>query len=236
LPWCLSLSFVCISASNVENLEREGASSRTGQIIGELLHQHAPWADFELVKLVDIGLEPCTMCGRCLGNNQCPYDPSFNQLFSKMIEATGVFIVIPHYASIPAKLAIILEKLQEFAFLHSYNELPGPFVLAGKPVGLVVHGGMVENEQVIKHYEKILLEPVANAVKGVGMQIAAADTGNSKGVIFGTKRMIKPAGKCLPEFEHQWNAITQRLSVLVANMLKMVEGAEQTSRKMAREL
>lgn len=132
-------------------------------------------------------------------------------------------MVIPHYALIPAKLTIILEKLQEFAYLHSYNELPGPFVLAGKPIGLVVHGGMLENSQVMKHYEKTLLEPVANAVKGVGMRIVQANIDSSKGVVFGIKKTIKPAGKCLPEFEHQWTAITKRLSVLVANMLKTAE-------------
>lgn len=166
------------------------------------------------------------MCGRCLGSNQCPYDPSFNQLFSKMTEATGIFIVAPHYALIPAKLTIILEKLQEFAYLHSYNELPGPFILTGKPVGLVIHGGMLENSKIIKHYEKTLLGPVANAVKGVGMRIVPANANNSKGVVFGIKEIIKPAGKCLPEFEHEWVAITKRLSVLVANMLKAAEGTE----------
>lgn len=222
---------MCISASNVDNLEREGASNRTGHIIGELLHKRAPWADFELVKLTDIGLEPCTMCGRCLGNNQCPYDPSFNQLFSKIAEATGLFLVVPHYAFVPAKLTIILEKLQEFAFLHSYNELPGPFVLAGKPVGLAVHGGMVENEKVIKEYEQVLLEPVANAMRGAGMQVVAGERGNLDGVVFGIKKVIKPTGKCLPEFEHQWDTITRRLSVLVANMLKVAGAGRAKPRR-----
>lgn len=42
---------------------------------------------------------------------------------NKFIQADGVFFVSPHYAPIPAKLSMLLEKMEEITFLHwwKYN-------------------------------------------------------------------------------------------------------------------
>lgn len=216
------MKFVCISASNVSKLKHEGASTRAGRIIGELMRQQKPDASFELISLVDSRLEPCIMCAECFRTNRCAHDPAFNELFDRMVEADGLFIVVPHYALIPAKLTIVLEKVQEFAFLHGYNKLPGEFALASKPVGLVVHGGMIESEEVSKYYQRALLEPVSHALKGIGMEVVSLDKGMPEGVVFGIKRMIEPQGICLPEFEHDWSEITGHLSLLTSRMLEAI--------------
>jgi len=216
------MKFVCISASNVSKIDHEGASAKAGRTIGELIRKQKIDASFELISLIDRRLHPCMMCAECFRTNRCAHDPAFNELFDRMMEADGLFIVVPHYALIPAKLTIVLEKVQEFAFLHGYNKLPGDFALAGKAVGLVVHGGMVESDEVCKYYQRALLEPVSHALKGIGMKVVSLDKGMPEGVVFGIKRMIEPQGRCLPELEHDWAEITGRLSLLTSKMLKAI--------------
>jgi multimeric flavodoxin WrbA len=190
--------------------------------MGELMRRQKPEIEFQSISLVNSQLQPCTMCADCLGIDRCAHDPAFNELFDGMVWADGILLVVPHYALIPAKLTIVLEKLQEFAFLHGYNKLPGDFILAGKPVGLVAHGGMVESEDVIKYYQRALLEPVSNALKGIGMQVVPLDGGMPLGVVFGIRRMIEVKGRFLPEFEHAWPEITERLSLLTGKMLEAI--------------
>lgn len=45
---------------------------------------------------------------------------------------------------------------------------------------------------VVPYYERALLEPVSNALKGVGMEAVSLNGGMSEGVVFGVKYMIEP--------------------------------------------
>lgn len=67
------------------------------------------------------------------------------------------------------------------------------------------------------------MEPVSNALKGVGMEVVSLNGGMPEGVIFGVKRMIEPPGRCLPEFERDWPKIIERLSLLTSKMLETIE-------------
>jgi len=81
---------------------------------------------------------------------------------------------------------------------------------------------MVESEEVCKYYQRALLEPLSNALKGVGMEVISLNGEMPEGVVFGVKRMIEPPGRCLPEFEHDWPRITERLSLLTSKMLETI--------------
>jgi len=121
------MKFVCISASNVSKMDHDGTSAKVGRTIGEMIRNQKTDAGFELINLMDSRLYPCIMCAKCFRTNRCAHDLAFNELFDKMVKADGLFMVVPHYALIPAKLTIVLEKVQEFAFLHVYNKMSGDF-------------------------------------------------------------------------------------------------------------
>lgn len=64
----------------------------------------------EIVELKNLNLIPCRDCMKCLDSRRCAKDEAFNRINEKIIACDVLFIVSPHYAPIPAKLCLFLEK------------------------------------------------------------------------------------------------------------------------------
>jgi len=108
---------LCISASN--NFRpgiSETYSYRICKSVLEEAKKLITGIDGEIVELRNLNLEPCRDCMNCLSSRRCATDDTFNRLYEKIIACDVLFIVSPHYAPIPAKLCMLLEKMEEIAF------------------------------------------------------------------------------------------------------------------------
>lgn len=217
----MTLKFTCISASNVENARQHSASTHACEIVRDLLLEDAPAdTEVEIVRLLDYEPKPCRMCGSCFVSGQCAYDPDFNEIFLKLRESDAIFIVVPHYSPLPSKLIMILEKLNEMAFLNycANDEYRSPFYC--RPVAIIAHGG--QTEEALPYYKKALLEPVANALSGVQMKVIGMDEDNPNGVVFGIRSISAQTDSIFVKTEHDWDAIRQRMAPLVKKVIQEV--------------
>jgi len=210
----------CIAASNVQRRGSNSTSTRVCGLVKDLISKRVgEQAQVEVIALSDFELKPCVMCGECANTARCIYDHAFNEIFAKISQSDALFIVVPHYAPIPAKLMMLFEKFQEMAFLHYLAKKKG-YPLVGKKVGIIAHGGQPESEETLTYYANELLKPVANSLASVGMKIIGTGADQPQGVVFGITGMTEQADKLLPEFTHDWNKIRARITPLVEAVIK----------------
>lgn len=215
-----TMNLLAVSCSNVIDHRNRSASTRVCQLVAEMAEAERPGVRTTILPLVDLELHPCTMCGACLHSDlhHCP-DTGFNTVLDAMVANDAIVLVVPHYAGIPAKLVIALEKLQELTFLLAENACQHESPLVGKPCGIVAHGGMVEEPDVLEYYRKNLLGPLRQAVGGIGMKVVGAGAGQPWGVTFGITGMTRRPGSFVSEMEHDWDRIRTRLAPLVSSIL-----------------
>lgn len=211
------LKIVCISASNVIKSRGNSASTKACEIIkSNLEKKYENGVEVEIIPLVDLNLKPCVMCGECEKNQRCVYDEEFNRIFSKLGGADGVVVVSPHYAPIPSKLMVVLEKLQEFTFLSYCAKTFDNFPLKGKRVAIIGHGGM--NEGYEKIYKVNLLDNLSGSLSGCGMKVMGLNGEWNNGVVFGIEDMKFREGETLPYMIHNWDKVEERIMPLVYKM------------------
>ncbi len=222
----MALKFTCISASNVENARQHSASTYTCEIVRDLLLENAgdEPVDVEILRLLDYEPRPCRMCGSCFVSGQCVHDPDFNEILVKLRESDAVFVVSPHYAPLPSKLVMILEKLNEMAFLNycANDEYRSPFYC--RPVAIIAHGG--QTEEALPYYKKALLEPLANALSGVQMKVIGLDEENPNGVVFGIRSISAQTDSIFVKIEHDWDTVRERVAPLVKRVIQEVAVVE----------
>lgn len=214
------MNITCISASNVEIARQHSASTRACEIIGELARlQAGPDTQVTILPLIDYELNPCRMCGKCLSTGRCVRDDAFNRVYEHMIAADAVFVVCPHYAPLPSKMMMLLEKLEEMVYLNWCKDNAYRSPLFRKPVGLVAHGG--QTAEALPYYKTTLLDPLATAFGSVQMRVAPAGEAWPNGAVFGIQNLTLPEGSMFVTIEHDWDDIQQRLQPLVHNVLHL---------------
>jgi len=214
----------CISTSNIKSMKDNSASTKVCDLIGNIIKEkNGEEVKVEVVPLVEYDLSSCIMCGKCGGSGKCLYDNDFNLIYSKLVEADGIFFVVPHYAPIPSKLMMILEKLQQLCFVQYCKDKNSCFKLQKKTVGIIGHGGQQPSEEVLKYYKKALLDTVANSLAGVGMKVIGINEESPNGVVFGIKDMIFTEEKLFPDMIHDWEDVKERIEPLVNKMLLEIE-------------
>ncbi len=221
------MKITCISASNVEMAKDNSASTRTCEIVRDLLEEAGVEADVEIVRLVDRDLRPCTMCGGCLEAGNCVHDDDFSAIYAGLRASDALFVVVPHYAPIPSKMMIVLEKLEEMAFLNWTANPEGTFTLHGKPAGVIAHGGMPDEEKVTEYYKKALVEPISNALASVQMKVVGAGEAWPRGVSFGIVEIKPRPGSIFVDIEHDWDLIRERVAPLVRNVTAELQGEKE---------
>lgn len=210
----MPLKVACISASNTQ---QNSSSTRACHLIADILRSEIlPDAEVEIIRLVDYEFKPCRACGDCFVNGGCESDPAFNQIFEKLQAADALFVVCPHYATIPSKLVMLLEKLEEIAYLNHCANPEYSFPLKGKPVGLVAHGG--QGEAAVPYYQRALLEPLASAFRSVRARVIEMDADHPDGAAFGIHNVSLKTDTIFVEVEHDWDAVRARLTPLVRNV------------------
>jgi NAD(P)H-dependent FMN reductase len=217
------LKVTCISASNVENARQNSASTYTCELVRDILQEtHASdEMKVEIIPLIDYEPVPCRMCGNSFVNGECSRDPAFNQIYSSLRAADVVFLVCPHYAPIPSKLVMILEKMEEMVFLNYCANPDYHFPLFNKPVGIIAHGG--QTEQALPYYRTALLRPLAQALSSAQMRVIGLDAQNPFGVVFGIRSISAQTDSIFVKIEHDWKTIRNRIGPLVENVIRAVE-------------
>lgn len=212
------MNVLIISAANVAHSKEDSTSLKAASLISNIVRETSSEAFVETVALVDLALKPCIMCGHCYPSWCCTYDESYNNLLAKLITADVVFFVVPHYAPIPSKLSVVLEKIQEMCFIQMCIDNKTPYFLANKVVGVVVHGG--SPKEYIESYKTNLLQPVAAALQGVGMKVQAAGENWPAGVAFGVTGFEKVPDSIFPRAIHDWDEILTTITPLVIKTLE----------------
>ncbi|MCX7773244.1 MAG: NAD(P)H-dependent oxidoreductase, partial [Clostridia bacterium] len=175
-------------------------------------------AEVEIIALVDYELKPCIGCGGCFSKEACSHDPDFNTIFQKLSGKDAFFIVSAHYAPIPAKLSMLLEKVEQLAFLKRFHDDSYRSPLFRKPVGLVAHGG--GTEEIASYYKGPVLDTIWNALSyPVEMDIVSLGDNQPHGVTIPVKTVRKDEGSIFPVQEYDWEDIERRLLPLVVKVL-----------------
>jgi multimeric flavodoxin WrbA len=214
------MKIVCLSASNISPARQYSASTHTCELIRDLLAERNPSTEVEIVTLIDYAMKPCRMCGECFPTLRCSQDEAFNQIHAKLQSADAVFLVCPHYAPIPSKVMILLEKLEEMAYLKYCQDNTYHTPLHGKPIGIIAHGG--QTEEALPYYKTALLDPLANAFASVQMRVIGAGEQWPNGATFGIKRLTMPSDSIFVTIEHDWQVIRQRIQPLVENVIAAI--------------
>jgi multimeric flavodoxin WrbA len=217
----LTMKITCISASNIEVARQNSASTRACALVGELLaEENLPDLEVDILSLIDFDLIPCRMCGGCVKAGSCIHDEAFNAVYDRLKAADALFLVVPHYAPIPSKVMILLEKLEEMAYLGWVQDPTYPLPLSGKPVGVIGHGG--QGSEALRYYKTALLDPVSGALASVGMKVVSAGEDWPNGVTFGIKSLRKREGSVFVEIEHNWEEVRGKIAPLVRNMAEVL--------------
>jgi multimeric flavodoxin WrbA len=218
------MKVICISASNIKHAGDKSTSLIACKTIDAIIKNRLKRKDIivEIIKLVNAELKPCTGCGDCYGANKCSGDESFNNIYSKIVESDAVFIVSPHYAPIPAKLSILLEKMEQHVFLHWFqdnNYRPAEYK---KPVGIIAHGGGSE-KWMLQSYKEMVLATIANALQTIMMDVVGLDENPTNGVVFPVKEVRKDKNNIFPVQTYDWADIENRLTPLVEKVIAKAE-------------
>jgi len=212
------MRLVCLSAANIKHARTDSTSIRVCRIIGELLQEKHPGTfQTETIALADYELTPCIGCGQCFQAGVCDNDSAFNAIYQRLATADGLFVVSAHYAPIPAKLVMLLEKMEQIAFLPRFHDDSKRSPLHQKPVGIIGHGG--GTEEVYRSYRGVVIDSIANALGyPIEMDVIGAGEEWPRGVAFPIAIVRKADSSPFPVQIYDWDDVRKRIAPLVYNV------------------
>ena len=220
------MKIVCISASNTAYMGENSASTRVCRLIMKNVSSKIPEASVRIIPLMNQKISFCLLCGDCSENGLCPYDESFNYIFSHLKSADIIFFVVPHYAPLPSKLLALFEKIHEILYgsLIKIPQFESPFE---NTYALVIgHGDLVESRETLNYYHEAVIRPVANTLASFGCEIIGYSKEYPEGMPFGLmdETCIQFSGDSVfPGFIHNWDIIEERINTLVDNLVSAVK-------------
>lgn len=129
---------ICISASNIVKNQKQSTSHHISTIIKEALSKKN--ISCEIIDLRELTLMPCNECDGCCQCRRCSQDTEFNRIYEKVAGADYLFFASPHCAPIPAKLSMLLEKMEKMSSLHKRKEHDGLSKSDGILAGIISYG------------------------------------------------------------------------------------------------
>ena len=157
------LKILCISASNRTDTAGTNSYRKCKAVLDEA-EKYISDMQSEIIELQNYSLNPCTACSGCLYSKRCAIDDVFNQIYEKIIVCDILFIVSPHYAPIPAKLCMLLEKMGQVVSIRSSKDKSYQGETYGIKTALITHGATAVNEAARKKKKRIINDPIANAL------------------------------------------------------------------------
>lgn len=211
---------ICISAANIRHNPR-GTSFRVCELAGAIAGEISPEIETAIIPLVEYEFTPCTGCGRCFHSGSCCQEDDFNHVMATINRADGLIVVSAHYAPIPSKLAMLLEKAEQIAFLPRFHDDSRRSPLYGRPAGIIGHGG--GTTEIMEGYKNVVLRTIANALAyPIDMDIIRIGEDQVPGVIFPVKQVSKNPGYPFPHQEYDWTEIRLGIAPLVREVVTRI--------------
>ena len=177
--------------------------------------------EHDTIELKNKSIQPCIGCGRCFESHRCIIHDDFNDIYTAVIRADIIFIVSPHYAPIPAKLAALLEKMEQITFLHWGKDTSYKSEVFGKPTGIISHGG--GGEWALKSYKNMVNDTIANALDTIQLKLIPHSDEWNTGISLPVKKAVFTDSSIFPTQEYDWDFITKEISAYVNQILKKVD-------------
>lgn len=204
------MSAICISASNICNSYKESTSYKLCEIIKKIMYQSG--AECEIIDLREFNLSPCVGCGKYFESRQCCKDRDYNLIYNKIIDSDCVFFVSPHYAPIPAKLSMLLEKMEEITFLHWWKDNKYKSQMYNKPAGIISHGG--GSSWALASYKAMVNDTIANALDTIQCKVVAYNEEWNTGISLPVQSVIEEKD-IFPIQVYDWETIEQKIQEYV---------------------
>lgn len=201
---------ICISASNIVHSQNQSTSMLLCEKIDAIVREKGN--ECEIIDLRRYMLSPCIGCGKCYDSKRCCCDSAFNEIYESIIQSDCIFIVSPHYAPIPAKLSMLLEKMEEITFLHWWKDNNYRSEVYGIPAGIISHGG--GSDWALKSYKAMVNDTIANALETIQLKTVAFNTEWETGISFGVSNVTEQSDN-FPVQEYEWNTILQKLQTYI---------------------
>lgn len=211
------MKILCISATNILHSKKNSVSQIICDKIAEILKEKDIMC--EIVDLREYSLYPCIGCGKCYESKRCCNDLGFNEIYDKVIKSDGMFLISPHYAPIPAKLSMILEKMEEITFLHWWKDDTYRSEVYGLPVGIISHGGA--SEWALKSYKAMVNDTIANALDTIQCRVVPYNVEWDTGISLPVQKVIEKE-TIFPIQEYDWHLIIQKLTEYIELVLKEI--------------
>ena len=215
------MKVLSISASNMVHAKKESTSLEVCQIIEKIIKTKLTGngVQLEIIRLVDAGLSPCTGCGKCFMMNKCCTDDSFNNIYSRIAQSDALFIVSPHYAPVPAKLCMLLEKMEQISFLNRFHNINYRPIVYKVPVGIIAHGGG-SDDAALRSYKDMVLDTIANALRTIMMDVVGLNEEWPTGIALPVKEALQDEDEIFPVQLYDWADVENRVTPLVLNVIE----------------
>jgi len=215
------LNIVCISASNIVHQSSENSISyRLCELALNELGKEITEAKGSIIELKYKNIQPCVGCGKCYVSHRCVHNDDFNSVYIEIIRADIIVIVSPHYAPIPAKLAALLEKMEQITFLHWGKDNTYKSEVFCKPAGVISHGG--GGEWALKSYKNMVNDTIANAIDTIQLKIVPFNQEWNTGISVPVKKVAFTKDSVFPHQEYDWDLITAKISEYIRQIIKYV--------------
>lgn len=200
------MKLLCISASNILHSHNQSTSWILCKRITQYLNEKN--IECEVIDLRNYDLSPCIGCGKCYDSRRCCHDNGFNEIYERIIQSDGVFFVSPHYAPIPAKLSMILEKMEEITFLHWWKDNTYKSEVCSLPAAVISHGGGAD--WALESYKAMVNDTIANALDTIQMKIVSYSNEWDTGLVLCVADVTEEKG-IFPVQKYDWDSIDIKL-------------------------
>lgn len=207
------MRILCISASNINSKSfDESTSYKICKSISSCLINQKD-IKTEIIDLRAYNLSPCTGCGKCYATHRCCHDKEFDAIYNKIIDSNVIFIVSPHYAPIPAKLSMLLEKMEQITFLHWGKDNSYQSEVYNLPTGIISHGGGAD--WALQEYKRMVNDTIANALVTIQMKVIPYSDDWNTGIALPVKNAKFIVEDIFPKQEYNWDEINEKIAEYV---------------------
>lgn len=174
----------------------------------------------EIVDLRTYRFQPCIGCGKCYYETKryCN-DTGFNTIYEKVIESDAIFLVSPHYAPIPAKLSMMLEKMEEVTFLHWWKDNQYKSEVYGIPAGFISHGG--GSDWALKSYKAMVNDTIANALDTIQCKTVPYNSEWDTGISLPVQ-MVLNEDPIFPIQKYDWKSLIHKIREYIEIVLNEI--------------
>ena len=214
------MNFLYLSASNIVGMPSENSTSyKICEIAKNIAQSKYPEASHSILELKRHHIAPCCGCGKCWDSHRCVANDDFNAIYEQTIGSDFLLIVSPHYAPIPAKLAALLEKMEQITFLHWGADTTYKSEVFGKPTGVISHGGG-GTDGALNCYKRMVNDTIANALDTIQLRLIPYDDVWDTGIALPLSKATFSDASVFPAQEYDWDALTLRIAAYMDLLLQ----------------